>query len=57
MTEEEKLKVRIARTRKLLAAMQGRFCHDFGDVSELLEICIEILDGKRDDEGQNDASQ
>ena len=57
MTEEEKLKVRIARTLKLLTAMQGRFCHDFGDVSELLEICIEILDGKRDDEGEDNASQ
>ena len=53
MTKEEKLKVRIDRTRKLLTAMQDRFCHDFGDVSELLEICVEILDGKRDD-GEDD---
>ena len=53
MTEEEKLKVRIARTRKLLAAISERYWHDFADLSAMLEVCIETLDGKRDD-GEDD---
>ena len=50
MTEKEKLKLRIARTRKLLAAINERYWHDFADLSAMLEMCIEILDGKRDDD-------
>ena len=53
MTEEEKLTVRIARTRKLLAAINERYWNDFAHLSAMLETCIEILDGQRD-EGQDD---
>ena len=54
MTKEEKLKLRIDRTRKLLTAMQDRFWHDFADLSAMLEVCIDILDGKRDEGQGND---
>ena len=50
MTEEEKLKIRIARTRKLLAAMHDRFWDDNAELSTLLQLFVEILDGKRDDD-------
>jgi hypothetical protein len=56
MTEEEKLKTRIARTRKLLEGINELYWNDFSDLSAMLERCIEILDGKRD-KGENDASQ
>ena len=53
MTEEEKLKVRIARTRKLLVGINELYWNDFAHLSSMLEVCIEILDGKRD-EGQDE---
>jgi len=54
MTEEEKLKVRIDRTRKLLEGINELYWNDFANLSAMLEMCIEILDGKHDDEGQDD---
>ena len=53
MTEEEKLKVRIDQTRKLLVAFNERCWHDFPDLSAMLEMCIEILDGDLD-EGEDE---
>lgn len=49
MTEEENLKSRIARTLKLLAAINERYWHDFPDLSAMLERCIDILDGQDDE--------
>ena len=49
VTEEEKLKVRIARTRKLLEGINELYWNDFAHLSAMLEVCIEILDGKRDE--------
>ena len=54
MTEEEKLKARIDRTRKLLVGINELYWNDFAHLSEMLERCIEILDGQHDDEGQDD---
>lgn len=53
MTEEEKLRERIYRTRKLLVGINELYWHDFPDLSAMLEMCIEILDGQHD-EGQDD---
>lgn len=55
MTEEEKLKVRITRTRKLLVGINELYWNDFADLSAMLERCIEILDGQRD-VGEDDAT-
>lgn len=46
MTEEEKLTVRIDRTRKILTNINELYWHDFADLSAMLEVCIDILDGK-----------
>lgn len=53
MGEEEKLKARIDRTRKLLVGINELYWNDFANLSAMLETCIEILDGQRD-EGQDD---
>ena len=53
MTEEEKLTVRIARTRKLLVGINELYWNDFAHLSAMLERCIEILDGQHD-EGQDE---
>ena len=53
MTEEEKLKVRIARTRTLLEGINELYWNDFAHLSSMLERCIEILDGEHD-EGEDE---
>lgn len=55
ISEEEKLKLRIDRTRKLLVGINELYWNDFANLSAMLELCIEILDGKRD-EGEDDAT-
>ena len=49
----EAMEARITRTRKLLEGINELYWNDFAHLSAMLEVCIEILDGKRD-EGQDE---